>query len=112
MLHLRTVRLRDRSPEEILQIAELFTIIKKSNNHGSYLMPIDSSVDLHQLKRLIGQRTIDEKLELVRVLEKETYPIRFRKLLKRMKINNLTIDDITSETESVRAHRFNARKNH
>jgi hypothetical protein len=73
-------------------------------------MRLDSSIDLNKLKRLIGQRDINEKLELIRVLEKDTYPIRFRKLLKRMKIDDLTFDEITSEVETVRTQRYNAKK--
>lgn len=37
-------------------------------------------------------------------------PIRFRQLLRRMKIDNLTLEEITSEVESVRAQRYNARE--
>lgn len=73
-------------------------------------MSLSSSIDLNQLKRLIGQRNINEKLELIRVLEKDTYPIRFRQLLKRMKMDDLSYDEITSEVESVRTHRYNAKK--
>jgi hypothetical protein len=68
------------------------------------------SLDLNQLKTLIGQRDISEKLELIRVLEKETYPIRFRQLLERMKIKDLTMDEITSEVEAVRTQRYNEKK--
>ncbi len=73
-------------------------------------MSLGSSIDLNQLKRLIGQRNIDEKLELIRVLEKDTYPIRFRRLLKRMRIDDLSYDEITSEVESIRTQRYNAKK--
>ncbi len=73
-------------------------------------MSVNSSIDFDQLKRLIGQRNIKEKLELIRVLERDTYPIRFRQLLRRMKIDNLTLEEITSEVESVRAQRYNARE--
>jgi len=73
-------------------------------------MSVSSSIDLNQLKRLIGQRNINEKLELIRALEKDTYPIRFRQLLKRMKIDALTFDEITDEVEFVRTQRFNAKK--
>ncbi len=68
------------------------------------------SPDLNQLKTLIGQRDISEKLELIRVLEKETSPIRFRQLLERMKIKDLTMDEITSEVEAVRTQRYNEKK--
>ncbi|MFQ5639989.1 MAG: hypothetical protein ACE5IR_18570 [bacterium] len=73
-------------------------------------MSVSSSIDLNQLKRLIAQRNIIEKLKIIRVLEKDTYPIRFRQLLKRMKIDDLTFDEITAEVESVRTQRYNAKK--
>ena len=73
-------------------------------------MDLNSPVNLNQLKRLIAQRNINEKLELIRVLEKDTYPIRFRQLLKRMQSNDLTISEITSEVESVRTQRYNVKK--
>lgn len=41
-------------------------------------MSLNSSIDLNQLKRLIGQRDIEGKLKLIRQLEKDTYPVRFR----------------------------------
>jgi len=67
-------------------------------------MSLSSYVDLNQLKRMIQQRNIDEKLELIRTLEKDTFPIRFRRLLERMRIDDLSFDEITSEVESVRRH--------
>ncbi len=73
-------------------------------------MGLNSPIDLNQLKLLIEQRNISEKLELIRALEKDTYPIRFRQLLKRIEIKDMTLDEITSEVESVRNQRFNARK--
>ena len=73
-------------------------------------MSINSSIDFNQLKRLVGQRDVDEKLELIRVLEKYTYPIRFRQLLKRMKIDELTFDEVTAEVEATRTRRYNAKK--
>ncbi len=73
-------------------------------------MSQNSSIDLNKLKRLIRKRDINEKMELIRILEKETYPIRFRHLLNRMKIDDLTFEDITSEVESTRAERYNAKQ--
>ena len=72
--------------------------------------PNEASIDLNQLKRLIGQLDMNEKLELIRLLEKDTYPIRFRQLLKRIRIDDLTFDEITCEVESVRTQRYNAKK--
>lgn len=73
-------------------------------------MSINLSLDLSQLKALIGQCELDEKLELIRVLEKDTYPVRFSQLLERLKLNDLTIEEITSEVETVRAKRYNGQK--
>lgn len=73
-------------------------------------MGLNSSIDLKKLKRIIGKRNINEKLELIRLLEKDTYPIRFRYLLQRMKIDDLTFNEVTSEVETVRTRRNNAKK--
>lgn len=69
-----------------------------------------TQVDFRQIKSQIGQCTAAEKIELVQMLEKETFPIRFRQLLARMKNDELTMEDITSEVESVRESQYYARQ--
>jgi len=64
------------------------------------------ALDLEQLKLLIGQCPIEEKVELIRYLEKETFEIRFRRLLQRLRTANIKLDDITREVETVRRKRY------
>lgn len=68
------------------------------------------ALDLEQLKLLIGQCPIEEKVELIRYLEKETFEIRFRRLLQRLRTADIKLDEITREVESVRQERY-ARSN-
>lgn len=68
------------------------------------------ALDLEQLKLLIGQRPIEEKVELIRYLEKETFEIRFRRLLQILKTADIKLDEITREVEIVRQKRY-ARSN-
>jgi len=69
------------------------------------------SVDFSQLKSLISQFDVNKKIELIEILEKETFPIRFKKFLSKMKTNDIDLDEITREVEIVREKRYNARKN-
>lgn len=74
-------------------------------------MNISVSIDFMQLKRAVTQCDVNEKLELLRLLENETFPNRFKKLLEQIKTDSLDLDDITSEVEAVRQARYNARCN-
>lgn len=74
-------------------------------------MSLNLPLDFNQLKVLIDQCTMHEKLEIIRVLEKETFPMRFRQILKRMKNQDLSMEDITNEVESIRAARYNNKQN-
>ena len=64
------------------------------------------AIDLEQLKMLINQCPMEEKVELIRFLESETFEIRFRRLLERLKSSEISIEDITGEVESVRQKRY------
>jgi ribosomal protein L29 len=64
------------------------------------------ALNIDQLKMLIGQCPIEEKVELIRFLEKETFEVRFRKLLQQLKSNKIELDEITSEVESIRQRRY------
>ena len=70
-------------------------------------MSTDSTIDINQMKTMIDRCSIDEKMDLVRFLEKDTFPIRFHQLLNRCKTNEITLDEITKEVECVRAKRYN-----
>jgi len=58
-----------------------------------------------QLKSAVTQCDVNEKLELLRLLENETFPSRFKKLLEQIKADSLDLDDITAEVEAVRQAR-------
>ncbi|MCI5164140.1 MAG: hypothetical protein D3917_19420 [Candidatus Electrothrix sp. AX5] len=65
-------------------------------------MNLSLSIDFNQLKTLIAQCGIEEKTELARMLEKDTFPARFNRLLKKIKTDELTLEEITAEVERVR----------
>lgn len=67
-----------------------------------------------QLKALVKQCGIEEKIELVRVLEEDTLKIRFKRLLEELKTDaaDLTFEEITAETEAVRQEQYNAESRH
>lgn len=73
-------------------------------------MSVNLSININQLKRLITQCNLNDKIELIRLLEKETFPVRFKKLLGKLKTNDLTLEEITSEVELVRKRRYNVQK--
>ncbi|MEI6066428.1 MAG: hypothetical protein WCP96_03760 [Methylococcaceae bacterium] len=75
------------------------------------MMNISVSIDFMQLKNAVAQCDVNEKLELLRLLEKETFPNRFKKFLEQVKTDTLSLGDITSEVEAVRQARYNARRN-
>ncbi len=70
-------------------------------------MNISVSIDFSQLKTVIEQCDINEKLELLQLLEKDTFPIRFKQFLHQVKTDELSLGDITAEVEAVRQARFN-----
>ncbi|MEA3358144.1 MAG: hypothetical protein U9R17_01870 [Thermodesulfobacteriota bacterium] len=69
------------------------------------------SVDFSQLKSLITQFDVNKKIELIKILEKETFPIRFKEFLSRIKTDEIDLDEITREVEIVREKRYNAQRN-
>ena len=66
------------------------------------------TVNFLQVKSLISQFDVDKKIELIEILEKETFPIRFEKLLSKLKTNEISFDEITREVEIVRGNRYDA----
>ncbi len=68
------------------------------------------SIDFNQVKKIISQYDLDKKIELIKTLEKETFPQRFKTLLDKMKTDEISLNDITSETELIREKRYNAGK--
>ena len=74
-------------------------------------MTISVSIDFMQLKNAVAQCNADEKMELLRLLEHETFPSRFKRLLEEVRTDELSLDEITAEVEAVRQERFDARRN-
>jgi hypothetical protein len=74
-------------------------------------MSISVSIDFAQLKNAVAQCNVNEKMELLRLLENETFPNRFKQFLEQVKTDELSLDDITAEVEAVRQARFDARRN-
>jgi len=59
-------------------------------------------LDFSQLKTIIAQCNLEEKLELLQFLEKDTFSVRFNKFLESVKTDELTLEEITQEVEAVR----------
>ena len=59
-------------------------------------------INFSQLKNTVTQSNLEEKLELLQLLEKETFSLRFTKFLDSVKTDELTLEDITREVEIVR----------
>ncbi len=73
-------------------------------------MNLSLTIDFNQLKSLITQCGIEEKTEIVRMLEKDTFPFRFNQLLNKIRTDDLTLEEITDEVESVRKKRYSAKR--
>ncbi len=68
-----------------------------------------ATIDFNQLKSLVNRVDTNKKIELINLLEKEIFPIRFKKYLKRIKTDEINMDTIISEVSEVRANRYNAK---
>lgn len=64
------------------------------------------ALNLDQLKNLIGQCDTEEKIELIRYLEDDTFMVRFNRLLSQLKTNELSFEEITEEVEAARESRY------
>jgi hypothetical protein len=69
-------------------------------------MNISISIDFPQLKSIIQQCDLQEKLELLNLLERDTFAVRFNNVLNKLKTNELDLDTITAEVEAVRQGRY------
>ncbi len=72
-------------------------------------MNVSISIDFPQLKAVVEQCNLDEKLELLQLLEKDTFSVRFKKFLSLVKTDELSLEDITMEVEAVRREKYHAR---
>jgi uncharacterized protein YqgV (UPF0045/DUF77 family) len=71
-------------------------------------MNISISIDFSQLKTVIEQCDMNEKLELLQLLEKDTFSMRFKQFLHQVKTDELSMEDISAEVEAVRQAKFNS----
>ena len=73
-------------------------------------MDLSLRIDFNQLKSLITQCGIEEKTEIIQMLENDTFPLRFTQLLSKVRTDELTLEEITAEVETVREKRCNAER--
>ena len=55
-------------------------------------MNFSLAIDFNQLKSLITQCGIEEKTEIIQMLEKDTFPLRFHRFLNKIRTNDLTLE--------------------
>ena len=67
---------------------------------------VNIELDKNQFIRIINSLDDNDKLEIFNELKKSLFLKRFNKLLKSTKTNELTLEDITKEVESVRKNRY------
>ena len=67
---------------------------------------INLELDKSQFLKIINQLDDKDKLELFNELKKSLFLKRFNKLLKSTRTDELTMDEITKEVESVRKQRY------
>ena len=72
-------------------------------------MSVALKLEFEQLLTLVRQCDPSEKIEMVRVLEKETLPVRLPNLLTALRSDDLSEQDILREVEAVRDRRYAAR---
>jgi hypothetical protein len=81
-----------------------------SNYTNGEIMSTATSLDFKQLKLQITQFNVKQKIELIKILEKETFPVRFKEFLSKIKTNDFDLDEITAEVETVRKRRYDAKR--
>jgi len=67
---------------------------------------VNIELDKNQFIRIINRLNDTDKLEIFNELKKSLFLKRFNKLLKSTKTDELTMDEITKEVESVRKNRY------
>jgi hypothetical protein len=67
---------------------------------------ISIELDKNQFMKILNNMDENDKLEIYNELRKSLFLKRFNKLLKSTKTNELTMDEITKEVESVRKQRY------
>lgn len=74
------------------------------------LSSLKLNIEFNQLLTLIKQCDVNQKLAIVKAIEKDTFKIRFKELIDELKANDITIDEINEEVELVRKERYNSKK--
>ena len=67
---------------------------------------VSIELDKSQFFKIINQLDDNDKFELYNELKKSLFLKRFNKLLKTTRTDELTMDEITNEVESVRKQRY------
>lgn len=67
---------------------------------------INIELDKSQFIRILNKLDDSDKLEIYNELKKSLFLTRFNNLLKSTKTNELSLDEITKEVESVRKQRY------
>jgi hypothetical protein len=67
---------------------------------------INIELEKNQFIKIINNLNEADKLEIYNELKKSLFLKRFNKLLQSTKTNELTLDEITKEVESVRKQRY------
>lgn len=67
---------------------------------------VNIELDKSQFFKIINQLDDNDKFELYNELKKSLFLKRFNKLLKSTRTDELTMDEITREVESVRKQRY------
>ncbi|BBC25117.1 type II toxin-antitoxin system VapB15 family antitoxin [Pseudanabaena sp. ABRG5-3] len=71
-------------------------------------MNVSISIDFSQLKVVIYQCNLEEKLELLQLLKKDTFSVRFKKFLNSVQTDEISLEDINHEVEAVRQANYHA----
>lgn len=89
---------------------ELFCIFDKKLLIMKSGVSLNIQLDKFQLINLIRQLEISDKIELLDILRQSTFLTRFQNLLKELKTDDLTFEEITKEVDKVRLSRYNLGK--
>ena len=65
-----------------------------------------STIKFEQLKSLIAQCSLEQKIQLAQLLERDTFPSRFERLCQLVCTEELSLEEITAEVETVRQQRY------
>lgn len=70
------------------------------------MKPIQIELDKKQVMRIFNQLDDKEKLEIFNKLKKSLFLKRFDQLLETTRTDQITLEEITAEVESVRKNRY------